>query len=262
LIAVDPATLAMAECDAQHIAQVGPIANDNDAASDSALADDERPQEKSGAPPSTRAAAESAARIEPYLPLAEPANNALPAADRSSDAHMGTSARRARAKRGASLAPHATQTIPPALRRQVLLRDHRRCSVPGCNNHRFLDLHHIKPRAEGGANTAENIIVLCGAHHRAVHRGELLLEGSGASDLRYRHADGSLYGQPSNPRALDTYAKVFSALENLGFREREVRGVLDALRQEPASAGLALDALLREALLRMTPQQATQRSRR
>jgi hypothetical protein len=116
----------------------------------------------------------------------------------------------------------------------VLLREHRRCSVPGCNNHRFLDLHHIKPRAEGGPNTTENIVVLCGAHHRAVHRGQLLLEGSGATHLRYRHADGSLYGQPSNPRALDAYAKVFSALGNLGFREREVRCVLDALRQDPA----------------------------
>jgi hypothetical protein len=125
--------------------------------------------------------------------------------------------------------------------------------VPGCNNHRFLDLHHIKPRAEGGPNTAENIIVLCGAHHRAVHRGELLLEGSGATNLRYRHADGSLYGQPNNPRALDAYAKVFSALENLGFRAREARCVLDALRQEPASAGLGLDALLREALQRLAP---------
>jgi hypothetical protein len=175
---------------------------------------------------------------------------------------VGTPARRARAKRDASLAPRATQTISPALRRQVLLRDHRCCSVPGCNNHRFLDLHHIKPRAEGGLNTAENIIVLCGAHHRAVHRGELLLEGSNASDLRYRHADGSLYGQPSNPRALDAYAKVFSALCNLGFRERAVRCVLDALRQEPASAGLGLDALLREALQRLTPQRVTPRSPR
>ena len=53
-------------------------------------------------------------------------------------------------------------------------------------------------------------------------------------------------------RALDAYAKVFSALRNLGFREREARGVLDALRQEPASAGLGLEALLREALQRMT----------
>jgi Holliday junction resolvasome RuvABC DNA-binding subunit len=56
---------------------------------------------------------------------------------------------------------------------------------------------------------------------------------------------------------LDAYAKVFSALQNLGFREREVRWVLDTLRLETASAGLGLDALLREALQRLTPQRHT-----
>ncbi|MEM9691189.1 MAG: hypothetical protein AAGA56_01470 [Myxococcota bacterium] len=33
----------------------------------------------------------------------------------------------------------AAQVIPPATRRAVLRRDHQRCRVPGCRNHRFLD---------------------------------------------------------------------------------------------------------------------------
>jgi HNH endonuclease len=77
----------------------------------------------------------------------------------------------------------AKQTIPPRLRRAVLLRDHRCCRVPGCRNSRFLDVHHIQPRSRGGRNEAGNLITLCGAHHRAIHRGDLALEST-AGGLR------------------------------------------------------------------------------
>ena len=43
-----------------------------------------------------------------------------------------------------------TQSIPPAVRRRVLERDGRKCSVPGCRHSQYLDLHHLLPRAEGG----------------------------------------------------------------------------------------------------------------
>src|SRR5688572_4037271 len=69
----------------------------------------------------------------------------------------------------------AQQTIPPALRRAVLLRDQRRCQVPGCSNTTWRDLHHLELRSEGGAHSLDNIICLCGAHHRAAHRGVILL---------------------------------------------------------------------------------------
>jgi hypothetical protein len=42
--------------------------------------------------------------------------------------------------------------------------------------------------------------------------------------------DGTLYGQPATPQAVDVQAKVFSALRHLGFREREVRAVLAELQ--------------------------------
>jgi hypothetical protein len=74
-----------------------------------------------------------------------------------------------------SVARHrTTQSVPPGLRRRVLARDHHVCQVPGCNNSLFLDLHHITPRVEGGANAGSNLISLCGVHHRAIHTGELI----------------------------------------------------------------------------------------
>ena len=44
---------------------------------------------------------------------------------------------------------------------------------------RFVDVHHLRPRSEGGKNTLENLITLCTAHHRATHRGELIIETIG-----------------------------------------------------------------------------------
>jgi hypothetical protein len=146
----------------------------------------------------------------------------------------------------------AKQSIPPAKRRSVMQRDQRRCRVPGCCNATFVDVHHVTARADGGSNAVDNLIVLCGAHHRAVHRGEVVIEGDNGDSIRFRHADGSPYGAPANPNVLDALAKVFKALCKLGFREREVRRVLDELRREPAVATATVERLLRDALGRLT----------
>jgi hypothetical protein len=117
----------------------------------------------------------------------------------------------------------------------------------------YLDLHHLTPRAEGGPNVDENLVTLCGVHHRAAHAGELLIEGPSPHDLRFLHADGTPFGGPLNPRALDAHAKVFSALRNLGFREAEARHVLHEMRRQPDLQSLDTAALLRAALERLGP---------
>ena len=94
---------------------------------------------------------------------------------------------------------------------------------------------------------------LCSAHHRAVHRGELLVERESDGALTFRHADGSTYGAPAAPRPIDAFTKVFSALRQLGFREGEVKAVLGELRGDPAVAGVSVGRLLREALCRIKP---------
>ena len=62
-----------------------------------------------------------------------------------------------------------TTTIPPRVRREVLARDKHRCQAPGCGRTRFLEVHHIKPRIQGGSNKAENLTTLCAACHRLYH---------------------------------------------------------------------------------------------
>ena len=62
---------------------------------------------------------------------------------------------------------HATQDIPPATRRAVMRRDGGQCVVPGCRNATFLDLHHLKPRSEGGNHDPDRLVCICAAHHKA-----------------------------------------------------------------------------------------------
>jgi hypothetical protein len=121
----------MAECDAQHIGQLLPRAANENGGSD--------------------------------LAGAAPANDAhMGAPDRSSESSSQV-ANEAPANEAARVVPiaRAKQTIPPAVRRAVLARDQQRCRVPGCTHATFLDVHHIRPRSEGGSNDPANLIGIC-----------------------------------------------------------------------------------------------------
>ncbi len=60
--------------------------------------------------------------------------------------------------------------IPKRLRRAVLARD-RKCVIDSCRSSYRLQTHHVIPRRDGGANTADNLATLCWYHHHiAVHR--------------------------------------------------------------------------------------------
>jgi hypothetical protein len=148
----------------------------------------------------------------------------------------------------------ATQTIPPALRRKVMRRDQGRCVVPGCRHATFVDLHHITARADGGAHDENNLVVLCSAHHRAIHRGQLCLSGSVRRGLLVRRGDGATYGAMTSAPGADAYERAFRGLRGMGFGEREARRALERVRshEEPAGSARNTEWLLRRALARLT----------
>jgi hypothetical protein len=109
-------------------------------------------------------------------------------------------------------APTRTTTvIPLAIRRLVMRRDHHRCRVPGCSASKWLEVHHIIPREVGGTHDPSNLVLLCGAHHRAHHDGNLTINGSAPEHLHFARRDGSSYGD-------DFFAQAKSALRNLGWK--------------------------------------------
>jgi len=64
-----------------------------------------------------------------------------------------------------------TDTIPPHLRRAVIVRD-RHCAAPGCDQPpAACQIHHLTPRSEGGPTRLTNLILLCTFHHLImIHR--------------------------------------------------------------------------------------------
>jgi hypothetical protein len=141
----------------------------------------------------------------------------------------------------------ATQTVPPATRRSVLRRDHHRCQVPGCRHSVFVDVHHIRTREDGGGHDLENLVTLCGAHHRASHHGELTVQGNVSSGLSFRHADGTDYGGAVVTADASVQAAAFRALRGLGFGERETRGALSQVAAQ-VGADARLEAIVRSGL--------------
>jgi hypothetical protein len=148
---------------------------------------------------------------------------------------------------GRKRAARATQTVPPATRRSVLRRDHHRCQVPGCRHSTFVDVHHIRRRDEGGGHELDNLVTLCGAHHRAAHRGQLTVLGRVSSGLSFRHADGTEYGGAVIATVADIQAGAFRALRGLGFSERETRGALSQVATH-VGADAQLEGVVRSAL--------------
>ncbi len=71
------------------------------------------------------------------------------------------------------------RVAPPArIENAVHLRDGGRCTafhpVRGrCESRRWVELHHPVPIARGGRHSVENLVTLCSAHHRSLHRQAL-----------------------------------------------------------------------------------------
>jgi hypothetical protein len=145
------------------------------------------------------------------------------------------------------VASRSSQIIPPATRRRVMARDDGRCVVPGCRCATYVDLHHLRYRSDGGDHDDDNLVVLCGAHHRAVHRGKLWIDGRPSTGLEFAHADGTRYGTPVDPANLDALAEVTAALRALGFTASEATAAARAAVTH-VGRGAPWDELMRVAL--------------
>ena len=60
-------------------------------------------------------------------------------------------------------------TIPANIRREVEVEAGHECSVTGCSEHTYLEIHHINQNRED--NRKENLILLCDKHHKMAHAG-------------------------------------------------------------------------------------------
>ncbi|MCR5976229.1 DUF222 domain-containing protein [Gordonia jinghuaiqii] len=82
-----------------------------------------------------------------------------------------------------------SRTPNKALIRALFLRD-RCCQTPGCGRTRHLHAHHVEFWSAGGRTDPDNLILLCGTCHRALHRGEFSITAHGRQRFTFRHPDG------------------------------------------------------------------------
>ena len=168
-----------------------------------------------------------------------PENDNEPSSAQAPSPHVGAAAAGTPRRR-------ASQATPPAVRRRVMRRDRGRCAVPGCEGHLFLDVHRVDPRSEGGSHDPERLVCLCGAHHRATHAGRLCIDGTATQGFTFRHADGTPYGEPLRPAAIELVQQAFGALRHLGFGPTRAQTLVDAVAR--AGAPDDLEAFVRAAL--------------
>ena len=151
-----------------------------------------------------------------------------------------------------------SRTVPSAMRRALLSRDHGQCQFPGCES-RHCDAHHVEHWADGGETRLQNLVLACRFHHRALHEGGFrVVPGDADGRFRFLRPDGtplpaeppvaSWEGAPLAP----TEARLAAAGIGIGphtatpewyGESLDLTAALDVLWEPPAASWNVLDAL-------------------
>lgn len=114
-----------------------------------------------------------------------------------------------------------SRIVPQALERAVRSRDANRCRFPGCDNRRFLDIHHVEHWANAGETCLENLLLLCTRHHTLVHEGGFRIDRDFLDRWTFFRPDG--IGVPdvgyALPQASDAPAGGLLSVQEKSVRE-------------------------------------------
>lgn len=124
-----------------------------------------------------------------------------------------------------------TRSVPPALRRALAARDNG-CRFPGCERQRFVDAHHIEHWARGGETSLENLVQLCGHHHRLVHEGGFSIA---------REAGGMVFRDPAGRSIERSPALPEGSIGGCVRESRRSGSAVDARTCAPRGAGEHMD---------------------
>jgi Domain of unknown function (DUF222)/HNH endonuclease len=96
----------------------------------------------------------------------------------------------------------------------ALWRRDRGCAVPGCGRARFLHAHHVRPWASGGKTNLDNLLLLCGEHHRLLHDRRFAIDARGRQRFRFSALDGRPV--PPAPDTVGTAAALAATHHGVG----------------------------------------------
>jgi hypothetical protein len=109
-----------------------------------------------------------------------------------------------------------TRSISTPIRRALIARD-RHCRFPGCTAKVWVDGHHIDHWVrDGGETKLSNLVLVCRAHHRAVHEYgyRVLLQGNGVT---FFSPDGTRIETPMPRSSTPTAASEMNENAGLGI---------------------------------------------
>ncbi len=94
-------------------------------------------------------------------------------------------------------------TVPAYLYRLLKHRD-KHCRAPGCTRTRGLHAHHLEHWSDGGTTDLDNLILLCGRHHRLLHEHGCEIRGrpEHPRTIQFHRRDGTRIA-PYRPPPLD-----------------------------------------------------------
>ncbi|NNF54002.1 MAG: DUF222 domain-containing protein [Acidimicrobiales bacterium] len=95
------------------------------------------------------------------------------------------------------------RTIPGWLRRLVRQRD-KGCRFPGCRRTYWTEIHHIIHWAHGGPTDLDNLVTLCGHHHRMLHEDQWRISGDPNSDVVFHLPSGTPFHRQPGKRDWET----------------------------------------------------------
>ncbi len=97
--------------------------------------------------------------------------------------------------------------VPARLLRALKLRDRNRCRFPGCAHQRYVEAHHVQHWIDGGETSLDNLVLLCGAHHRLLHHGafHITIEDD---QVIFVGRDGEVIAPALSPQFADVSAEI------------------------------------------------------
>jgi hypothetical protein len=123
------------------------------------------------------------------------------------------------------------RTVPPSLMRALLLRD-RHCRFPGCNHQAFVEAHHIEHWSEGGETSKDNLLLVCHAHHVALHECGFSVERRDDGHVTFRDPNGRAIPEvptPPSPQAVEPHPDPKVNLIDWDGRPADIHGAVRAL---------------------------------
>ena len=95
-----------------------------------------------------------------------------------------------------------TRTIPQWLQRLIRKRDGG-CRFPGCQRTRWVNSHHMHHWADGGPTDLDNLITLCGYHHRLLHEENWAVTTNGDGGFEWTTTFGFRHTPPDDDMGRD-----------------------------------------------------------